>query len=636
MAGGMSDAARREFLARLERPFRERAPNCVFEYGRPLPFPCLALTVVVPGRPGSIRVTPASVWQNTKSWADPFPGEGIPHWDLYALDDKGQMGEHFLSCDLERIVDAFGVWIGLGASVADLRAAPPSIDHLWAIGKAKEPAPPQSMQGEALTAAADLPHEERRTFESDASALAARRIARFFPRDDQGLPEKRERVLLAAYGPTEQKRRLWLHVTSAKRGTLKIGLESLIGENHVHRWDGARWMWDARVEPPSPNDRWGIRPDDERAQRSMTLLDEGRFSEALALFEIRWTPQVAYVLAGESLSMHDATLATRWAGEMRRALWELAPWKLQTALDQGVKSGRLFTLGGQHHIRKASLMLARVPDGGVELRIEHTGTNARLPRIAYCRSLEQDLARFEIAAPEIPIESVAPLTVETPKQVNVVKEIATLTEKLRHPEPSAYDAAIKAGRKLEPSVASRVLEAAMEEEDPRVRRRAFEVASSLRNEGCIDTAMKRLDDSEWLVRNAAADFLRKLGHVPLLAVVAQRMLTSQEDFLTGASTLRNWGEKRGNEALRKHLASHDANIRAAACLALVQYGGKVLVPLLVELVAKDQPVVAGAALYALDLLDAEQRSAAETRANQRADAREVRRERKRWEKYRRI
>src|SRR5262249_22114381 len=158
------------------------------------------------------------------------------------------------------------------------------------------------------------------------------------------------------------------------------------------------------------------------------------------------------------------------------------------------KSGRLFTLGGQHHIRKASLMLARAR-AGLELRIEHTGTNARLPRVAYCRLLEQDLARFEIAAPEIPEESATPLTVEAAKPVNVVKETATLTEKLRHLEGSGYNAAIKAGRKLEPSVVARVLKAAMEEDDPRVRRRACEVAAALPNDGCAEAAMARLDDS---------------------------------------------------------------------------------------------------------------------------------------------
>src|SRR5262249_11414682 len=158
-------------------------------------------------------------------------------------------------------------------------------------------------------------------------------------------------------------------------------------------------------------------------------------------------------------------------------------------------------------------------------------TNARLPRVAYCRLLEQDLARFEIAAPEIPEESATPLTVEAAKPVNVVKETATLTEKLRHLEGSGYNAAIKAGRKLEPSVVARVLKAAMEEDDPRVRRRACEVAAALPNDGCAEAAMARLDDSNLQVRGAAADFLRKIRHAPALAVVVRRMLASREDFL---------------------------------------------------------------------------------------------------------
>jgi HEAT repeat protein len=51
--------------------------------------------------------------------------------------------------------------------------------------------------------------------------------------------------------------------------------------------------------------------------------------------------------------------------------------------------------------------------------------------------------------------------------------------------------------------------------------------------------------------------------------------------------------KPGHEALRKHLASTDAKLRAAACLAVVQYGGKLLRPILIELVENEQPLVAG-------------------------------------------
>src|SRR5260370_165550 len=179
--------------------------------------------------------------------------------------------------------------------------------------------------------------------------------------------------------------------------------------------------------------------------------------------------------------MHGAELAPGWGEEMRRDLWEGAPWKLAKALDDGDKaSRRLTTFGGQHHLRKASLTLARIR-GGVELRIEYTGTNARLPREAYGRALEHDLARFEIASPHLPPESATPLVVDTPKQVNVEKESATMAEKLRHLEGAGYDAALKAGKKLEPRVAARVLEEAMAGENPRGRRRACHVAAALTN-----------------------------------------------------------------------------------------------------------------------------------------------------------
>jgi HEAT repeat protein len=176
----------------------------------------------------------------------------------------------------------------------------------------------------------------------------------------------------------------------------------------------------------------------------------------------------------------------------------------------------------------------------------------------------------------------------------------------------------------------------MADENPRVRRRACEVAAVLQNACCADAAMARLDDDDRLVRGSAADFLRRIRHAPALAIVAQRMLASPQDFLTGAITLRNWGDKPGTESLRAHLASHEASIRAAACLAIVQYGGKALAPTLVEIAASDLPRVAGAALHALDALNVQQTAEAEARAYRRPDSAEVQRERGGLRRYSRI
>jgi hypothetical protein len=640
-----SDRSRREFLGRLERPFRALAPDCVVEFGDVPPFPGFGLRVVVPGRPGFVSVLPVSLAHNVKSWGDPFPGDGVPHWDLTAHDEDGQLGDQVFACRIEVVADAFGTWLGLAKPAPALRGRPAAKDHLLAAGRATEPAPPATLPGEAVAAAAGLPEEERRRFQADTAALALRRIARLFPRGDNGRVATGERVLLCGYGPEDGGRRRWLHV-GARQGLLQVALAPLIGENHLHRWDQARWMWDVRLAPPPPPQRWGIAADQERARRALELLDSGNVADALALYGIGATGDVARVLAGEPLSMQEAALAPRWADELRRVLWELAPWQLGSALPDGAGvRARLVTFGGQRQIRKASLVLARTA-AGPELAIDYTGTNRRLPRTAFARLAEQDLARFEIAVPELPDEAElpeaelpdeagTPLVVAPPAPVEAGKQAGVLAAKLRHLQGSGYDAALAAGRKLDPAVAGQVLAAAMDDADPQVRSRACTIAGALRNHACLGAGMARLDDGEPLVRDSAAQYLRRIGHRPALAVVARRMLTNPEDFLIGASMLRNFGDKPGAETLRRHLAAAEPDIRTATCLTVVQYGGKALAPLLLQAAAGDVAQVAAAALRALEVLAVPAVDDARARVAGRADAAEVEREHARFAAYRR-
>jgi hypothetical protein len=644
----MTDDLRRAFLARLEQPLRERASDAAFEYGKVPGFLGIALTVRVPGRAGFIRVTAVSLRDQVKSWGDPFPGAGIPHWDLYAHGEDGKPADHLCSCQLPRVAEAFAAWLALTAGApAALRGRPPGLDHLRRIAEAPLPAAPASMRGEALAAAASLAADERDRFEADVGGLAGKRIAWFFPRDDDGAPEADARVLLAAYGAETAGRRLWLHVVPVGRPrarTLTLALAPLIGHNHGHRWDAVPWMWDARVAPPPAASRWGIGggADAERVQQSLALLDEGRFGEALAPFGIDWTTQVARVAAGQPISLQEAPLADRWAAELGRILWGLAPWKLAVALDGlAVKSHRLSTFGGQRQIRKASLMLERAPGDAnrVRLSIEYTGTNARLPLIAFCRSVDQDLARFGLAPADLPDEATAPapLAMEAPAAVDVEKVSRTLATKLRHLEGAGYDAAIAAARKLDPAVAAGVLAEAMRDPAPGVRRRACEVAGVLEIDRCHEAAMVCLQDDDGLVAGAAAGLLRRIRHAPALSAIAQRMLASRAFFVTGAAAFRAWGARPGADALRVHLTSHDEGVRAAACLTVVQYGGKVLAPTLRDLAADPSPLVAAAALRALEALAAgELLAEARAAVARRPDVAAVHEAHANWTSYRRV
>lgn len=626
---------KREFLHLLEEPFQDCAPNCLLEYREAGPFPGPVLDVTIPGREGSVRIVPFSLNHNVKSYGA-FPGDGIPHWELFVLDMNGEMGESVLSCRIDRIVQAFASWLQLSTSAPLLESPAPSRDHLRSMAEALAPAPPNGMTGESLGVAATLPPEDRSRFEADVASIAAARIARLFPRSDRGGVDRGECVLLAGYGTEVRGRKPWLQIVAPRKGALAVALEPAIDVNHAHRWDAARWMWDARVPVPSPAERWGIAGDLDRAARCVAFLDDGKFGEALTLYGISWSAEVAQVLAGMPLGMHDASLSARWSDAMRRALWELAPWKLRdvTPTLRG-DSARLFTLPGQVHIRKASLMLARASEGP-KLQIEYTGTNARLPLVAFTRLLEHDLARLEMAAPELPEEKPARISAHAPKPVDIDKLSERVAEGIRRLERSGYSSALAAAKKLPPEVASELVREAMGERSDATRRRACELAAALQLGECAEAAMELLKDRDQHVRWRAADLLRRIRHAPALPVVAELMLTSHDDYYAGASTFRNWGEKPGNAAFREHLVSSDARIRAATCLAMVQYGGKPLIPKLQHMALEDEPLVAAAALHALAVMDPEACAAAEARVQERKDAREVEKERKRWTAYRRV
>jgi HEAT repeat protein len=275
---------------------------------------------------------------------------------------------------------------------------------------------------------------------------------------------------------------------------------------------------------------------------------------------------------------------------------------------------------------------------GLELRIDDTGTNARMPATDFARDLEHDLVRKGLSPPYGFSANSEPgaLTVKAPVPVDDGKESARLAAKLRSQESSAYSAAVKAAQKLGPAAAAPILSEAMRAGDASVRRRACEVAGAARAVGSVEAAMRCLEDPDQMVRQTAADFLRKVDHRPALAKVAARYLETKYDYLTAASTVRNWGEKQGTAALTTHLASSDPNVRAVACLAIVQYGGKTLAATLERLALEDIPVVAGAALKALQSVDPERRQRVENQLSERQDYLTVFTERGRWDSLRKI
>jgi HEAT repeat protein len=241
-------------------------------------------------------------------------------------------------------------------------------------------------------------------------------------------------------------------------------------------------------------------------------------------------------------------------------------------------------------------------DGAPRLTIDYTGTNARLAYTAWKRWPLEDIARHELAPVKLPKESKKPRR-KAPERIDVEDVAHKLREKLTTFASSTFDVAVRLARRLPPRRATDVLREILASEDNHERRRVLDVAATVRLEEFASDAMAALEDDEGQVRMAAAGFLRRVRHAPALSVIAARMVASRADLLMGSSTMRGWGDKVGVPAIRPLLGSEDPNVRAGACLTLMQYGGKALVGELVELAGHDEPLVAGAALHSLKTLD---------------------------------
>jgi hypothetical protein len=84
------------------------------------------------------------------------------------------------------------------------------------------------------------------------------------------------------------------------------------------------------------------------------------------------------------------------------------------------------------------------------------------------------------------------------------------------------------------------------------------------------------------------------------------------------------------------MASELEDVRAAACLAVVQYGGKTLVPELTRRALEDESLVAAAALCALEHVDATRFAETRAHAATRSDSAEIEAHRERWREHRRV
>ena len=270
-----------------------------------------------------------------------------------------------------------------------------------------------------------LAPEGHEALERDLASLSPSRLKRHFPWDHLGRHALGAVVLLDVYPtakPVDGGRFVCLAASGPERRRdaqeIRVGLASLFPLNQTHRWMDRPWMWQA-VEPPAAERAWlGDGAEQERAARSLLLLDEGKIEDALSLYGVTLSDDLHRLLGGQRIAppaccAHaDAT----WTDLLVETLRQSAPWLLHGAVPEeaarisrftGKKPGKraqswkLAIFPGQHHSRKASLMLAADRDGrNPRFEIEATASNARLAETSWKRLLEVDLLRYGVHSPD--------------------------------------------------------------------------------------------------------------------------------------------------------------------------------------------------------------------------------------------
>jgi uncharacterized protein (TIGR02996 family) len=297
---------------------------------------------------------------------------------------------------------------------------------------------------------ADVP--TRAAFAGDLRHLSLLDVARHFPRDDKGRLQLDCTVLLAGYacaGELPRYRDLWLVAAGPARRsdpqTITVKLDLVIAENHGHNWSRVRWWWDRRHTGTSEEARWGItgvelrgvtgpqggrqfaalearRKNGTLTQRERILLctalqDAGRFEEALQVCVVEYVTDITRILNTDRFSFSRGRvdpskkmIAAR-AQKLRRALWEMAPWRLEQALaaEQArlddwrtgrpgrahkTPQPRLFIMPGSRAARKPGLTLVSGSEGRPQLVIRFTAANVVLPESDWKRPVELDIARW--------------------------------------------------------------------------------------------------------------------------------------------------------------------------------------------------------------------------------------------------
>ena len=408
------------------------------------------LTVRVPGYAGKAVVCVVSVGADNRRLGWWLFGKGTPHWELFqyepATDAPGGAAakEPVLYADLDALVGALLDWRARRRRATGVAPAPAvggeQVQQLCKVVAARRAAVDAA---DTVVVVEDAPGERETAYWSRVRRLVAWNVPRqedgrlplglkvpLAPQDHDILGERA--LWYAAFGP--EKRR--------DPQVIRLGLHWLIGGNHAHRWDRARWLWDPDADRQAgPVERRGVedlpweqigpgeRADhlaaleaacaggrgnrDQRVALTLLLQDAGRIQDALALWQVEIAPEAEDVLDGVSQYHRHGEKAHQWMAVAQAALQQAALWRWSELLREEAgrleawrreKKGRprkrpelrFLLLPGQGTIRRDWLALVPGEKGADTPRVElvSSGSLTRLPETLWRRPPEIDLVRF--------------------------------------------------------------------------------------------------------------------------------------------------------------------------------------------------------------------------------------------------
>ena len=222
-------------------------------------------------------------------------------------------------------------------------------------------------------------------------AVDAERLFLMFPRDRKGGLAPRVRALLAPAGAgSDLERAPWVVAAGPPRTgshIVTLRVERVIAINEVHRFDLVPAVWRRGSGSLTEPATWGTSSDDRGA---ITLLRQGKVDAGLRMAGLHLDEAMLRMASGHVLGV--ICDEPDWSEEARERLSLVLPGLLMTAglayarhvLHRPSKDSlRLFTLSGQRHARKASVVI--VPSNPPTLKLEWTGSNRRLTPLLWQR-----------------------------------------------------------------------------------------------------------------------------------------------------------------------------------------------------------------------------------------------------------